>query len=107
MYNVCCQRHQARLYEDTLKLVQGHLAQTRVDLLAANEQTFFSLFSRSFVRFHRAVDILCVGFRYLVPSSKWCTTAIGVSINTTPVSSLLTPEVCRSAPTSWRRPPRS
>lgn len=65
VYNVCCQRHQPRLYEDTLKLVRGHLAQMRVDLLAANEQTFFSLFSRSFVRFHRAVDILCVGFRYL------------------------------------------
>lgn len=49
-----------------MKLVKEHLAIMRQELLATTEQNFLVVFARTFVRYRHAVDVLCVGFRYMV-----------------------------------------
>jgi len=65
VYNVCCQRHMARLCEDIIRLVTSHFETIAAGLSCLPDHLFLRTFVETHDSFQKATTIICGAFRHL------------------------------------------
>jgi len=65
IYNICCQRHTASLYNDLMSLVTNHLRNMYTTLATTPDDQFIQVIGTYFVNFKIISEIVCAVFRYM------------------------------------------